>query len=342
MLWGGKQLAMLKIVIIGAGLMGRHHARIARRLGATVTGVVDSDHDAALRLCRTIPQARSATSLSALLSAGRVDAAHLCTPAGSHMPIALELAEAGVHALIEKPVTETVEEARILTEAFGRTDALVCPVHQYAFQRGMGDALNSLERLGQLKHIAFDIVSAGGGSDPAEFDRIAGEILPHPLSMLQRLYPEIGLGALRWRMTQAQAGEWLIGTVHDGALISISISLGGRPTAFSTRLSGTEGTIELNNFHDYSVFMPGAVSRSVKIAQPFQLAAKHLAGASLNLSRRAWHRETAYPGLMELTRLFYSAVEDRKAFSVPVSTTQVIDLAKARDTILAQLAGHDG
>lgn len=327
---------MLNVVIVGAGLMGYHHMRTARRLGARVVGVVDRDPRAAARLAKIASGAKPATSLSAF--AGGADVVHICTPPDSHVPIALEASGAGIHALIEKPLAETARETKQLVDAFAQRRLFLCPVHQYAFQRGMGAAMKDMTAIGPVMRITFDIVSAGAGSDDERFDSVAAEILPHPLAMLQRFLPTANLAAMRWAVTSTRPGEWLIVTTHDGILITISISLASRPSAFATRLHGPGGTIELDNFHDYAVRFSPTVSRRAKISQPFVHANQHLITASHNLARRFLRREPAYPGLRSLVGQFYRAVESGDGNSLPISTADTLSLAEARDAILSLVA----
>ena len=48
------------------------------------------------------------------------------------------------------------------------------------------------------------------------------------------------------------------------------------------------------------------VSRTYKVARPFATATRQLAAVAGNLARRAWSRESAYPGLRELVRAVYA------------------------------------
>lgn len=325
---------MLKVAIVGAGLMGRHHLKTAQRLGATVVGVVDHDLRAATDLTRGLAGAHATESLDWLIANHSFDVAHVCTPASSHGEIGLVLAKARIAAFVEKPLAETADETRTIVEAFSSSGALLCPVHQYAFQPAVDKALRIIKKIGPIKSLSFDIVSAGG-INSNDLDRTAAEILPHPLAILQRLRPAIKLEKLSWSVSRSDPGEWVVMAVHDDLQIIISISLASRPTNFMTRLRGTHGSIEINNFHGYAVFIPGTVSRAAKIRQPFLLAGKHLATASGNLLMRAATFESAYPGLRTLTRKFYSAVLSGNRRAAPISDSDIIGLAIARDIIMA-------
>ncbi|MDQ8705401.1 Gfo/Idh/MocA family oxidoreductase [Streptomyces sp. LHD-70] len=61
----------------------------------------------------------------ALLAEMRPDVAHVCTPHHQHVPVALDLLDAGVHVLIEKPLAHTHEEAERLVEAAERSDTRI-------------------------------------------------------------------------------------------------------------------------------------------------------------------------------------------------------------------------
>jgi predicted dehydrogenase len=106
---------MLKLAIIGAGIMGANHARLAQALrDATVTHVVDPDLARANQLATAIG-ADAAADLDAVLD--QVDAAVVAVPSGLHHAVGLELVKAGVHVLVEKPIATTVAAAEELAEA---------------------------------------------------------------------------------------------------------------------------------------------------------------------------------------------------------------------------------
>jgi UDP-N-acetyl-2-amino-2-deoxyglucuronate dehydrogenase len=60
-----------------------------------------------------------------LLTEIRPDVAHVCTPHHQHVPVALDLLDAGVHVLVEKPLAHTHKEAERLVEAAERSDTRI-------------------------------------------------------------------------------------------------------------------------------------------------------------------------------------------------------------------------
>ena len=143
---------------------------------------------------------------------------------------------------------------------------------------------------GALRRIAFDICSAGAanGLDP---DEVIADILPHPLSMVQKLLPSAELVALDWACVRSAPGEWLVSAPIAGAVLVMQLSMNGRPTRFMTRVTADSGTMELDNFHDFAVLWPGKVSRGTKIVQPFQRSGLGLLAAGMNLAARAARAE---------------------------------------------------
>lgn len=100
--------------LIGLGMMGRHHARVIRELeGAELVALADPMGDPH-NVAGSTP---IFDSVDGLISAG-IDAAVVAVPTRFHEEVGLKLAEAGVHALIEKPVAHSVEAATTLVEAF--------------------------------------------------------------------------------------------------------------------------------------------------------------------------------------------------------------------------------
>nr|WP_274390274.1 Gfo/Idh/MocA family oxidoreductase [Streptomyces adustus] len=100
--------------LVGLGSMGRHHARVLAGLeGVDFVGVVDPMGDK-FGAAQGAPVLDTVEQLIAL----GVDYAVVACPTGLHETVGMQLAEAGVCALIEKPVADTVEGARRLVEAF--------------------------------------------------------------------------------------------------------------------------------------------------------------------------------------------------------------------------------
>jgi predicted dehydrogenase len=327
----------LAAIVVGAGLMGRHHAQAAVAAGARIAAIVDLDPAAAVSLAGSWPGAVSETDLASALQSTRADVAHICSPLPTHVTVATSAADAGLHALIEKPTASTAEETRRIHESFARSGKLACPAHQYAFQRCVSDAAAWLQRAGALRRVTFDICSAGAvnGLNP---DGVVADILPHPLSMIQKLLPYAQIAALDWSCVRAGEGEWVITAPIEGAVIVIQLSMSGRPTRFMTRVAADGGTMELDNFHDFAVAWPGTVSRRAKIVQPVLRSGLGLATAVWNLAARGARREFAYPGLQALVSEFYRAVESPASVPPPITAEQSIAVAEARDRIVALAA----
>jgi predicted dehydrogenase len=99
--------------------MGKNHARIFSDVpGAKFAAVLDTNATAASAMAVQYG-ARAAGSLEEFIAS--VDAATVATPTVTHFDIAKALLEAGKHVLVEKPFTETPEQAHALCElAHGR------------------------------------------------------------------------------------------------------------------------------------------------------------------------------------------------------------------------------
>ncbi|MET9117529.1 Gfo/Idh/MocA family oxidoreductase [Streptomyces longwoodensis] len=104
----------LRAGLVGLGSMGRHHARVLAGLeGVDFVGVVDPFGDK-YGAAQGAPVLNTVEELIAL----GIDYAVVACPTALHEEVGLQLAEAGVCALVEKPVADTVEGARRLVQAF--------------------------------------------------------------------------------------------------------------------------------------------------------------------------------------------------------------------------------
>lgn len=129
----------VRVGIIGAGHMGRTHARIlVQDKRVEVVGIVDIVPQNAIRLADEIGS-RTWPSLDALLNE-RIDALYVTTPNTLHREPVLKALDAGVHVFSEKPMATTLAEAAEVLHAARRSKGIYqlgfnyrfAPVHQFA------------------------------------------------------------------------------------------------------------------------------------------------------------------------------------------------------------------
>lgn len=107
--------APLRAAVVGVGHLGRHHARVLASMpGVSLVGVVDTNADRAVEIAR----AHGTTAIGRVEDlVGRVDAVSVAVPTEAHAAVAIPLMAAGVHVLVEKPMTRALDEADRLLEA---------------------------------------------------------------------------------------------------------------------------------------------------------------------------------------------------------------------------------
>jgi len=323
---------MLRAGILGAGLMGRWHGHAVQQAGARVAAVLDVDPMVAGQVAARHPGSIVFDSLDELLAAEAVDVVHVCTPLATHLDLARRVLDAGLHVMVEKPMTETAEESRQLLEVAAAEKLLVCPVHQFPFQSGMRRLSRDQDGLGELLHLEMTICSAGGQDQPESVrDTIVNDILPHPLSVAQAVRPGC-LGRATWHAVRSRGGELLVQGDVNGFTMSFLVSLGARPPECTLRLRGSKATYHVDLFHGYAFRQSGRVSKPGKILHPFALGARRIFAATGNLGMRALRREPAYPGLQTLVRSFYEAVARRG--KPPIPPEDVLAIASTRDVLV--------
>lgn len=104
----------LKVGVIGVGKLGAIHAQIYSSLDEVeLVGVCDINKESLGNVADEF-HTRAYQDYRQLI--GKVDAASIVVPTRIHHPVARDFLKAGTHLLIEKPITQTVEEANQLLE----------------------------------------------------------------------------------------------------------------------------------------------------------------------------------------------------------------------------------
>lgn len=106
----------IKVGVVGVGYLGKLHAeKYALIKEADLVGVVDANASRAREIA-ALTGTQSFSSYEELF--GKVDAVSVVTPTEGHFRIGLEFLSRGVHVMMEKPITNTTNEAdRLIAEA---------------------------------------------------------------------------------------------------------------------------------------------------------------------------------------------------------------------------------
>lgn len=142
----------LRAVVIGAGSMGRNHARIYNELeGVDLVAVADANPTVARSLARRYKVAYYDNYLD-MLDDAAPDLVSLAAPTSLHAPIALICIERGLHCLVEKPIASTVADGEAMIQAAHRRGVLLTVGHIERFNPAIL-ALKTRLQEGALGHV---------------------------------------------------------------------------------------------------------------------------------------------------------------------------------------------
>jgi predicted dehydrogenase len=126
-----KAPAALRTAVIGVGYLGKFHAqKFAEIPDADLVAVVDVDIDARERVAKELG-VDAVGDYRKLM--GAVDAVSVVVPTPAHFEIAQAFLDSGIHVLVEKPITETVEQAARLIEIAKQRGAVLQVGHLERF-----------------------------------------------------------------------------------------------------------------------------------------------------------------------------------------------------------------
>ena len=120
-----------KVAVIGAGHLGRVHARLLAELpNAELTAVVDPVESARVKVAGDY-STRSAASVESIYD--EIDAAIVAAPTALHHQLGVDLLSRGIHVLMEKPLAITESEADDLVDVAKNHDCILQVGHVERF-----------------------------------------------------------------------------------------------------------------------------------------------------------------------------------------------------------------
>jgi predicted dehydrogenase len=205
-----------RVLVIGVGSIGERHVRCFLETGR-VDAVICEINDA---LRAQIADRYSVSATFADLDeaiAERPEAAVICTPAHLHIPMAIQLAEAGVHLLIEKPLGIAIDGVDRLVDLVNRNNLTAAVAYVWR----MNPPLAEMRRA----------IQSGRFGDPVQVIGVSGQHFPFYRPAYRDIYYKdraTGGGAIQDALTHfVDAGQWLIGPVTRLAADAAHLVLDG-------------------------------------------------------------------------------------------------------------------
>ncbi len=214
--------APVRIAMIGNGFMGAAHSqgwRVAPRFfdipPVEMAVVVGRDPDKNARLAHSWGWGEASQDLDHVLHREDIDVVDIVTPGDTHCDMAIAALEAGKHVLCEKPLANTVDEARRMAEAADR-----------ATTRGTFAMVGFTYRRVPAASLARDMVASGA---VGTIRQVRGQYFQDWLAD-----PE---APMTWRLDKAKAGSGALGDIGAHAVDLAQFITGARVDQVS-------GTIE--------------------------------------------------------------------------------------------------
>ncbi len=190
------ETSKIRVAVVGAGKMGTYHAKLLGRTpGVDLVGVCDTN---VWRAQLAAWQSNTVAVRDYKDVLGRVDAVVVAVPTPMHHEVGMAALSAGAHALIEKPLASSVEEARELLDAAQRSKLVLQVGHIERFNPAVLEAVQhirdpryiTVERLGpydpRMSHIGvvmdlmihdLDILLTLVGSEVESLEALGANLL---------------------------------------------------------------------------------------------------------------------------------------------------------------------
>jgi predicted dehydrogenase len=210
---------VLGIGMVGYAFMGRAHSQAWRSVGRffdlpftpRMAAICGRDRSRVAAAADRLGWAATETDWKRLVGRDDVDLVDVCTPGSSHAEISIAALEAGKHVLCEKPLANTVEEARAMATAAERAAAQgVRAMVGFNFRRvpavALARELVAAGRLGAIRHVRAAYLGA---------------------HLLDPEFP------LVWRLQASEAGSGALGDLGAHAIDLAQYVAGDRITGVS-------------------------------------------------------------------------------------------------------------
>jgi predicted dehydrogenase len=178
----------VRVAVVGYGYWGSKHMRVLSSMPGVQVTIVDQDAERIAEAQRAYPAAEAARHLDEVI--GRVDAVVVATPPSAHAPVALQALRNGRHALVEKPLATTVEDAQAMVDAAAANGVHLMAGHTFEYNAAVWK-LKELIDSGELGRILYiDAARLSLGKYQRDCN-VIWDLAPHDISIASFLLDEV-------------------------------------------------------------------------------------------------------------------------------------------------------
>ncbi len=185
----------VRVAVVGYGYWGSKHMRVLSSMPGVQVTIVDQDPERIAEARRAYPSAEAAPELDGVLS--RVDAVVVATPPTAHAAVALQALRQGRHALVEKPLATTVEDAQEMVDAAAANGVHLMAGHTFEYNAAVWKLKEIIDsgELGRILYIDAARLSLGKYQRDCN---VIWDLAPHDISIASFLLDEVPRTASVW------------------------------------------------------------------------------------------------------------------------------------------------
>jgi predicted dehydrogenase len=134
-----------------------------------IVAVLDAVESGREKMREWLPAARFYSDTSSLLANEKIDFVDVCTPPSTHAAYLRTFIGKGIHAICEKPLTESFETSQSLVEAIRSSNVVFVPCHQYKYSplwKAVHDVIKSGD-IGDVTFAQFNVIRLQADSGTA-------------------------------------------------------------------------------------------------------------------------------------------------------------------------------
>ena len=234
----GEEPSKLRAGVIGVGAMGANHARVYSECrDIDLVGVVDLDHELAMDVAKQY--GTTAVQLADLLEA--CDLVSVAVPTFAHADTVRTFLEAGIHVLVEKPLTESLDEGRTLCRQANESEAMLQVGHVKRFNPAVETAAAIID---DLDVIAIDAQRLGPPVDRPDLDGVVLDLMIHDIDVIGSL---LGSKPTKIAAQGTDDGQYATATMHyDDVIASVTASRRTQKKVRTLTITTSECLIEVD------------------------------------------------------------------------------------------------